>query len=332
MTSLFDSVGCNTKKLDQEDCKDTSDWFHQYCERIESKPAFTLLDIKDTYLYKESMSTKHFITIALKSPANDFTGYKPPLATLNPEYLDTSVNVKKSNFVRTFANTWAKGNGIHTRHNQYDLFWWYFTGHLFLVESITGRGYPAWLPLKHALDVPHIKDLLNADSIHQETFRMHFIREGLIFEEEHRETIHTLTQEIILWVQSTAETYNKVKPQKVWLSESLPSICLNLLKEYNIECTAEDDVEKAYKFLLSFAGKIGPSSPTQAIGPSKSSHPKHISIATTRVKGARKESVKPWKRANNCHRHQAKNRRRISICLGTIRTTNQLMRAVKLIN
>ncbi len=168
---------------------------------------------------------------------------------------------------------WAKRNGLHMRHNQYGIFGWYFTGHLFPIEAITECGYPAWISLKHALDVPHIEDLSNADSIRQETLRTHFIKEGLVFKEEHRERIHKLTQKIIFWAQSVAKQHIGIKPEKIWLSERLPPIHIDLLKEFGTQHSAEADVEEAYKFLLSFAGK------GRTLKPYPSHWPQHILAA-----------------------------------------------------
>ena len=58
------------------------------------------------------------------------------------------------------------------------LFWLVFHQTSFLTKLITKSGYPAWLSLKNALDTPHIKDLMEVDSIQQEAFRNRFIKEG----------------------------------------------------------------------------------------------------------------------------------------------------------
>ena len=171
MHSLFENVGHTTSHLDQEDCINTYNTLRDFLRRAENKDAVTLLDIKDAYLYVRNapmpsqLAIKDFTAIALKSPATNFTGYQPRLAKLDPNYIETSIIINKQDFVKTYTHTWAQGICQHTKKNKYRLFGWFFTGHIFPTKATTKSGYPAWLPLKYALDIPNIQDLAEFDPI-----------------------------------------------------------------------------------------------------------------------------------------------------------------------
>ncbi len=141
------------------------------------------------------------------------------------------------------------------QEKQVQNFGWYFTGHLFPTKVITKSGYPAWISLKAALEVPHIEDLLQADGIQLNAFRTHFTKEGLAFEEERREMINKLAQEIVIWAQGVSEFYLNWKPESTWTAESLPLICIDLFKEFGVNRSAAAEVKDTYKYLLSFAGE-----------------------------------------------------------------------------
>ena len=53
--------------------------------------------------------------------------------------------------------------------------------------------------LKHALDIPHIEDLMEADYVQLSMFCSRFITERLAFEEEHHKTINKLENDLIIW-------------------------------------------------------------------------------------------------------------------------------------
>ena len=118
-----------------------------------------------------------------------------------------------------------------------------------------------WLSLKHTLDIPKIEDLTWADSLQCEVFHYHFHKEGLAFEEKRCKKIDKLIQELTLWVHIKAEKYVNTKPENIWLSESLPYVCINLLKEFGADCPTAIDVEEAYKFLMSYTGKCHKTKP-----------------------------------------------------------------------
>ena len=52
------------------------------------------------------------------------------------------------------------------------------------MEATTKSGYPAWITLKDALNVPNIQDLAELDPIQLEAFRNRFQKEGEEFETE----------------------------------------------------------------------------------------------------------------------------------------------------
>ena len=110
---------------------------------------------------------------------------------------------------------WAQGGGLHSRRNKYGLFGWYFTGHLFPTKAITNSGYPAWITLKAALDVPNIEDLLQVDGIQLDAFATNFTKDGLVFEEKPRETINKLSQKIVIWAQGVAEYHINIRPENI---------------------------------------------------------------------------------------------------------------------
>ncbi len=56
MPSLFENVGCNIIKLDQEDYKDVYNFTWEYYKHVDNKPIFTLQDFKDAYFYAEEES------------------------------------------------------------------------------------------------------------------------------------------------------------------------------------------------------------------------------------------------------------------------------------
>ncbi len=139
-------------------------------------------------------------------------------------------------------------------------------------ETITNSGYLAWLTLKAALEVPHIKDLSQVDRIQLDTFRTCFTKEGLAFKEECRKMINELSQEIIIWAQSVAEFHINFKLENIWTLESFPSICVDLFKEFGVNRSTHVEVEDTYKYLLSFAGK------SRTIKPFSSHWPHKVNI------------------------------------------------------
>ncbi len=58
MFLLFENLGRDTNKLQQEDCKDICDFVWEYCKPVENEPVFTLQDFKDAYIYAKEESMK----------------------------------------------------------------------------------------------------------------------------------------------------------------------------------------------------------------------------------------------------------------------------------
>ena len=114
-------------------------------------------------------------------------------------------------------------------------------------------GYPAWLLLKAALDVPYVEDLFQVDGIQLDAFRTNFSKEGLAFEEECRKMINKLAQEIVIWAHCVAEAHIGVKLDNIWTADSLPSICVDLLKEFGVNLPDVTKVEDAYKYCCPFS-------------------------------------------------------------------------------
>ncbi len=262
---MFGNVGRNKIELDQEDRVAAYDLFWDFNRRIEDEPVYNRIDDKNEYLcprtefMSDPKEIKDFTVIALKSPASDFAKYQPPIAELNPDYIQTSIAVKKRDFLETFAQTWAQGRyGKHNKKNGYKLFGWFFVGHLFPTEAITEDGYPAWLPLKDVLDIPNIKDFSNFGPGEVEAFRVRFYKEGEIYENKRRQKIEELAQEVIHWAVKVAEGRVCWKPENIWCAESLPYIRPHLFKEFEAENTVTAAIDEAWTVLRSYIGRSQP--------------------------------------------------------------------------
>ena len=67
--------------------------------------------------------------------------------------------------------------------------------------------------------------------------------------------INKLANDVIIWANGVAEEYFKIKPEGIWLLDSLPIIFSDLLKQFGADQPAHQDLKDAYKYLIALAGK-----------------------------------------------------------------------------